>query len=684
MYNLSIGGEEKMGELYNDWNNKRVFKIEHDRFKPKRYLYTTPYQVVNNGFNNKNLFPTIFSDVLNKAYRMKGYNVMYPVICNNLNDITYSYSRLRGEGIEALRRTHRLELCDLNVGFDSEKEISLSDNTSIKFVQQIFKEMYSKGYIKLKRKEVFTDFTSHQVYPRSCVELVNDKYIFKDSKEDAYVKTMDVFVIDLSKFDGLIKNINDLKVDDEIKNKIFDFLGCKKGLSINIKNHDFSIKADLDNPELIGGISFIALNPKLIDVLMYTTPDEYISVSNYVLEESDMDCFTGVVLKNPLTFKDIYVFASYKYDEAIHVGIPTIDTLDYMFASSLGLDPNICLDDDRILVQSDFLDGLSEDMGREEVCNAFTQEGMGSIYLKPSDMDLIITSFNDLGILIPAGVDYLGEITVLDDMYYPIYFNNRFKPCAFNEDKLDNRIQLSKMTFNRGFVLGLSNIYAKMYDSLTGGDDFYNSSSIYNDFNETIGILYADTAFEEVLYNIIFNMYFKDIGKEYNPYKRVFVINENPMDIDSLGEQQRLGVSFVNEILERYSSDAYRLYLLSNNSHSDDLKETLEALDLYKGMLQEIKKAFEEPFLNQAFDNIYFTEFVKNCNKLLEQFEIVKLTKTIMTFFKSFVLPHNISKDEAHRFLIIFSIICPEISETINKEVFNDRYSIFYQEFPKI
>ena len=179
-------------------------------------------------------------------------------------------------------------------------------------------------------------------------------------------------------------------------------------------------------------------------------------------------------------------------------------------------------------------------------------------------------------------------------------------------------------------------------------------------------------------------MYFKDIGKEYNPYKRIFVINDNPMDIDSLGEQQRLGVSFVNEILERYSSDAYRLYLLSNNSHSDDLKETLEALDLYKGMLQEIKKAFEEPFLNQAFDNIYFTEFVKNCNKLLEQFEIVKLTKTIMTFFKSFVLPHNISKDEAHRFLIIFSIICPEISETINKEVFNDRYSIFYQEFPKI
>ncbi len=685
MYNLSKGGEEKMSELYNELNNKRVFKIERDRFKQKRYLYTTPYQVVNNGFNNKNLYPTIFSDVLNKAYRMKGYNVMYPVICNNLNDITYSYSRLRGEGVEALRRTHRLELCDLNVGFDAEKEISLSDNSTIKFIQDMFKEMYSNGYIELKKKEVFTDFTSHQIYPKSCVELKADKYIFKDSGEDAYVKTMDVFTINLLKLDKLISNISNLKIDDDLKNKIYDFLGCRKGLSVNIKNHDFSIKVNLDNPELIGGISFIALNPKLIDVLIYTTPDEYISVSNYTLDpESQEDCFTGVVLKNPLTFKDIYVFASYKYDEAVHVGIPTTDTLDYMFASALGLDPNICLDDDRMLIESDFLDGLSEDMAREEICNAFVGEGMGEVYLKPSDMDLIITSYNDLGVLVPAGVDYAGEITVLDNMYYPIYFNNRYKPTATNEDKLDSRIQLSKMTFNRGFITGLCSIYAKMYDSLIGGDDFFNSDSMYNEFKDTIGILNENTAVEEILYNVIFNMYYEAFGKEYNPYQRIVVISDNTMDIDSLGEQQRLGVSFVNEILERYPSDAYRLYLLSNNTHSDDLKETLELLDEYKGMLLEIKKAFEEPFLNQAFDNIYFTEFVKNCNKLLEQFEIVKLTKTILSFFKSFVLPHNISRDEAHRFLIIFSIICPEICETLNKEVFNDRYSIFYQEFPKI
>lgn len=683
MYNLSKGGEECMSELYNDWNNKRLFKIERDRFKPKRYLYTSPYQVVNNGFNNKNLKPIIVSDVLNKAYRMMGFNVMYPLVCNNLNDITYSYSRLRGEGIESLRKSHKMELCDMNVGFDSEKELALSDNDTIKFVQTIFKEMYDNGYIELKKKEVFTDFTSHQVFPKSMVKLENEKYVFLDG-EDAFVKSMDVFTINLLKFPELIKNINKLKINDNLKNDIFKYLDCKKGLSLNLKNLEFSLPIELDNPEYIAGISFIALNPRLIDVLMYTTPDEYISVSNYQIEENeDMDCFTGVILKNPLTFKDIYVFASYKYDEALHVGIPTIDTLDYMFASSLGLDPNICLDDDRILINSDFLDGLSEEEARESIVEAFSSEGMAQVYLKPRDNDLIITSFNDLGILIPAGVDYAEEVSVLDTNYYPVYFNNRYKPTATNEEKLDTNISISKMTFNNGFVLGLTSIYARIYDSMTGGEEIYNSNSFLDEFKETTCIIRHDNASDEILFNVIFNMYFSKYGKEYNPYSRLVIIDDLAMDIDSLGEQQRLGVSFVNEILQRYQSDVYRLYLLSNSSLCDDLKGTLDELDEYKGILGEIKKAFDEPFLNQAFDNVYFTEFVKNCNKLLAEAELVKLTKTCITFFRSFIAPHNVSRDEAHRFLIIFSIICPELCESINKEVFGDRYSIFYSEFPK-
>ena len=673
-----------MSELYNDWNNKRIFKIEHDRFKPKKYLYLSPYRIVCNGFNNQNLYPIIFSDVLNKIYRMQGYNLMYPIIANNLNDITYSYSRLRGEGIEALRKNHKLELMDLNVGFDNEKELALSDNNTIKFIQDMFKEMYDNGYIELKKKEVFTDFSSHQIYPKSCVKLENDKYVFKDTLEDAFVKTMDVFVINLNKFENIIDKIASLKVDEELKNEIYEFLGCKKGLSIELKNSFSKIPVNLDNPELMAGISFIAINPKYMDVLNYTTPDEYISVSNYCLDENgEDDCFTGTILKNPLTYKDIYVFASYKYDEAIHVGIPTIDTLDYMFASKIGLDPNICLDDDRKIINSDFLDSLDEESAREKICEAFLEEGMAKEYLKPSDNELIISSYNDLGILIPIGQNYAQEIVVLDRKYYPVYYNNRFKASANNEDKLDSNISISKMTFNRGFVLGLINIYAKVYDKMTYVDDFFSSNSLYDEFNDTTAIIKREDAKEELLYNIIFTTYFKQFKPSIETYNKIIIISNDEYDIDLLGEQQRLGVSFVNEILKRYSSDAYRLYLLTSSNLADDLKETLDELDEFKNLLQEIKKAYDEPFLNQAFDNIYFQEFVKNIIKLIESNEIRKYAKTCISFFKSFVKPHNISKDEAHKFLVIFSTICPEISEEINKTIFNDRYSIFYSEFPK-
>ena len=672
-----------MSELYDEWNNKRIFKIERDKFKKKRYLYTSPFQIVCNGFNNKNLFPYVYSDVLNKAYRMMGYNVMYPVICNNLNDTSYSYSRLRGEGIEGLRKNHIEELKDLNIGFDIEKEISLNDLTTIKFIQDTFKEMYNKGYINLKKMDVFTDFSSHNVYSKSMVKIVNDKYYLKDSDEDMFAHKMDVFTIDVSKFPSLIDKIASLNIEQAYKDKIYDYLGCKKGLKIGLKNENFEVFVMLDNPQYLAGISFVCLNPKYIDVLMYTTPDEYMSVSEFLVDEDiDNDCFTGVILKNPLTFKDIYVFASYKYEEGVHAGIPSMDTLDHMFASNIGLDENIFLDEDMNLINSDFLDGLNIDLARETICKAFTDEGMATLYLKPEE-DLIISSFQDLGILIPLGADYKGEMVVLDEKYYPIYFSNRFKPTATNEESLDSNISIQKMTFNKGFVLGLISIYAKIYDNMMGSFEFYNENSPYNDFKDIVGVFDESNVVEEVLFNTIFNMYFESIGKQYSSFSKFVILNDSKVNIDYLGEQQRLGVSFVNEILTRYSSDTYRLYLLSNNNLSDDLKETIELLDTYKAMISEIKKAFEEPFRNQAFDNIYFSEFVRSCNKLLESFEIVKLTKTIMTFFKSFVLPHNISKDEAHRFIIILSIILPKISEDINKEVFNDRYSIFYSEFPK-
>ena len=68
---------------------------------------------------------------------------------------------------------------------------------------------------------------------------------------------------------------------------------------------------------------------------------------------------------------------------------------------------------------------------------------------------------------------------------------------------------------------------------------------------------------------------------------------------------------------------------------------------------------------------------------LIKNNELKKYTKNLIEFFNSYIKNKTINKNEAYEFLIMLSIICPNITEEINKEIFKNRYSIFYSEWPK-
>lgn len=671
-----------MSSLYNEWKNKRVFKIETDKFKKKKYIYTSPFKTICGGFNNRNLYPYIVSDLYSKKYRMQGYNVMYPIGINNLNDETLSYSRLRGESFTALKDFYVRELMDMNVGFDEEKLVSYSDNEFIKFTQNIFYQMYLEDFIVLKKLECYTDFSGHTIYPRYMVENKNEKFILKDSEMGVYSKTLEVFALNEEKFPNLLNNIESLNLEQDIKNKLYEILDLRMGLEVSFysKEKDISLNVKLDNPEEMGGIVFIALNPKYIDIMPYASSDEAISLESYIKFESDNDLYTGVTLKNPLGYNDIYVFASYKFDEAIHVGIPCLDVVDHMFASKTGLD-TIDIYDGDILINSDFLNGLTAAEGRKEIIDAFTSEGMANLYSYPKRKEFIISAYDDLGVIIPSVTNYLGEISVIDEKFYPIFYSNRFKPVITNEEKLSSDLQLKRMVFNEGFLLGILNVYERVYDMYAGNDTFLSQNSMFDEFTSMEGFISKSKYVDEIFYNLIFNEYFQRFNKNYKNYESLMVINDtiNPI---FLGEQQRLGVSFVDEVCSKYSSDAYRLYLLADNLN-DELALTLANVEKYEDLIDKIKEAYNTPFEQSMYENSYMQAFIKESNRLLDNHEVKKFTNNLIGFFESFVETHKITKNESRSFLIILSLIAPEISEEIYKIVFKERYSIFYSEFPK-
>ena len=175
---------------------------------------------------------------------MNNFNFIYDKVCASKVDNVILIASMSNQPPKAISEkfhyVHCIRPADKNqksnyIKFISQKigiQINMSDQDLNTYAFQNLhnysnEDIFNliKTAIELKKKEVFTDFSSHQIYPKSCVKLENDKYVFKDTLEDAFVKTMDVFVINLNKFENIIDKIASLKVDEELKNEIYEFLG---------------------------------------------------------------------------------------------------------------------------------------------------------------------------------------------------------------------------------------------------------------------------------------------------------------------------------------------------------------------------------------------------------------------------------------------------------------------------
>lgn len=673
--------------LFDNWINKRVFKIEKDRHKHKKYIFTPLTKTICHGYNSKNLYPILVSDFLSKYYRMQGQNVMFPVGYNNINEDSLNYSRLSGSTILDLKQYYQDELKKMAIGYDYEKEISYSDKNFITFIQLLFERLYNDGYIKEVNKECYMDFSNHIVVPNYRVIKDNNNYIDSITKDELHVKKTRSLALDFKKMnmENLYKKIKDSNIDDDIKNDIYRILNCKIGLKLKLYSYEKSMGIDIliDEPQLIGAITFIALNPKFIDVLPYVTEDEIITVKEYLnLEECEYDCYSGLTLSNPLTNTDILVFISYKYDEAIHVGMPFNNMLDGMFASHLGLE-SIDVLNDGVLQNSDFLNGLTEEEANKAIIEAFVSEGMAESYFRPCLDELIITSYDELGVLVPVYTNYKQEINILDNSHYPVYYNNRYKIFITNENTLDSDVTPTRMVFNEDFIRGISNIYCRVYEKEVGNNDFLDNVSSYDEFNDMVGVFTKDTAYIDIFYNYLFNEILKEYGHNYNGYNECVILEELKIDPRFLEEHQRLGISFVEEVINRYDSDIYRLYLFNEQTYHDDLGDTLVMLKKYEVLIGEIKNTYQIPFELGVFDNSYFDELKKTTLMLIEARQFKEYARCLIDFYNDYVKDRHLTKHEAIEYLIMLSLIIPNTAEEIFEEVFNERYSIFFSEWPK-
>ena len=221
-----------------NWNlkfiNDKIYSVDNDRFKEKRYVFS-PFPPANmHGFQDGDIRHIVLSDIMARYMRMENHNVLFPTGFNSLTKESFQeckklYKSLDDKSVEVFYD----QMVKMGIGIDDQKCINMRHAEYVSLLQNAFIEFYERKYIKYKPSLVYYDKDLNEIYDS-----------FEGSGKKSFVKcfTLDVAGI----LPQVVDDINhlDLKQEDNNERKLK-------------RNHIDTI--DIDNIE--------SIPEKLIDLL---------------------------------------------------------------------------------------------------------------------------------------------------------------------------------------------------------------------------------------------------------------------------------------------------------------------------------------------------------------------------------------------------------------------------------
>ena len=341
------------------WEKNETFKTDiWDFSKPKYYaldMFPYPSGV---GLHAGHPEGYTATDIVSRMKRMQGYNVLHPIGFDSFGLPAEQFAIKTGKHpsgfTEANMETFRIQLKNLGLSYDWDREVSTHDPNYYKWTQWIFIQLYKDGLAK------YIDMPVNWCEELGTV-LANDEVIDGKSERGGYPvvrKNMKQWVIDIPKYaEKLINGLDDLDWPESTKEMQKNWIGKSIGAHVNFKvkdsNREFTVFTT--RPDTLFGATYCVLSPEheLVDEI--TTDDKKEAVSFYKKEaakKSEMErtelnkdktgVFTGAYAINPVNGKEIpiwisdYVLAT--YGTGAIMAVPAHDQRDYDFAKEFGLE----------------------------------------------------------------------------------------------------------------------------------------------------------------------------------------------------------------------------------------------------------------------------------------------------------------------------------------------------------
>ena len=397
------------------WEEAKVYAAGEHSGKPKFYgLVEFPYPS-GQGLHVGHPRPYTAMDIVTRKKRMDGYNVLFPMGFDAFGLPTENYAIKNHIHPAKVTRDNianfTAQLKMLGFGFDWDRVVDTTDPSYYKWTQWIFLQLYKKG-LAYKATMPVNWCTSCK-----CV-LANEEVVegvCERCGSAVIRKEKSQWMLKITEYaQRLIDDLDDLDFIERVKIQQRNWIGRSTGAEVTFKSTaGDDIVVFTTRPDTLFGATYMVLSPEhelvksWLEAGKLANADEVKAYQKAAASKSDLERTelnkekTGVKLDgvrgvNPVNGREIPIFISdyvlSTYGTGAIMAVPAHDDRDWEFAKKFGCEiievvsggedvqkaAFTAKDETGILVNSDFLNGLTVKDAIPAVTKWLEEKGIGS------------------------------------------------------------------------------------------------------------------------------------------------------------------------------------------------------------------------------------------------------------------------------------------------------------------
>ena len=394
----------------NIWDEKQTFRATDDKDKKKFYaLIEFPYPS-GQGLHVGHPRPYTALDIVSRKRRMEGYNVLYPMGWDAFGLPTENYAiknKIHPKIVtEQNVARFKKQLTSLGLSFDWSREINTTHPDYYKWTQWIFLKLYEKGL-------AYKNEASINWCPDCRVGLANEEVVggaCERCNTEVTRKVKTQWMLKITEYaEKLIKDLDLVDYIDRVKIQQKNWIGKSEGMEVDFQIVEGEkLRVYTTRPDTLYGVTYMVISPEhpVLETMKdkITNSDELKSYKEFASKKSDFERTelvkekTGVEIKgikaiNPVSGEEIPVWISdyvlMTYGTGAIMAVPGHDNRDWEFAKKFDLpvvevvgggDIEKCAFtdiDSGIMINSDILNGLSVDEGKEKISEFLSEKRLG-------------------------------------------------------------------------------------------------------------------------------------------------------------------------------------------------------------------------------------------------------------------------------------------------------------------